>query len=169
VSSNGALLRAARRLAPDGVTVTLYDGLAELPQFNPDLDLEPAAAPVAALRARLAESAGVVISSPEYAHGVPGALKNALDWIVSSGELVDKPVALLNASPMATHAHASLAETLMVMSARLVPEASGTIPVWGRALDESAIAADPALGPLVRDAMAALVRAIRASSPAPSD
>jgi len=62
---------------------------------------------------------------------VPGALKNALDWIVGSGELVDKPVALLNASPRATLAQVSLTETIRVMSAYVVEEASLRIPLMG--------------------------------------
>src|SRR5437868_5642473 len=96
-SSNAALLRAAAALAPTGMTITFYAGLDTLPPFNPDLDAEGAVppAPVAALRATLAGARGFLICSPEYAHGVPGALKNALDWVVSSGEFTDKPILLL--------------------------------------------------------------------------
>ena len=98
ISSNTTLLRAIDALAPPGVEVTLYDGLADLPAFNPDFEgAEPSS--VLAFRGQLKSADGVFISSPEYAHGVPGSLKNALDWIVGSGELVDKPVAILNASP----------------------------------------------------------------------
>ena len=81
-SANTALLRAAERLAPEGVELVLYGGLATLPHFNPDLDdLDAGTAPppVMDLRSRLDASDGVLISSPEYAHGVPGALKNAID------------------------------------------------------------------------------------------
>ena len=106
VSSNKALLRAAALVAPPELTVTLHDGLAELPQFNPDHELDPIPS-VLHLRAELQAADAVLISSPEYAHGVPGALKNALDWVVGTGELVEKPVALLNASPRATIAFAS--------------------------------------------------------------
>jgi NAD(P)H-dependent FMN reductase len=60
----------------------------------------------------------VLICSPESAHGVPGTLKNALDWLVGSEELVGKPVAVLNLSERATRAHASLIETLHTMAAR---------------------------------------------------
>jgi NAD(P)H-dependent FMN reductase len=94
-SSNTALLRAAARLAPEGVEVILYEGLASLPHFNPDLDdLDAGTAPPAVMdfRSRLDASDGVLISSPEYAHGVPGALKNAIDWVVSSGEIYEKPL-----------------------------------------------------------------------------
>src|SRR5678815_4802212 len=110
VSSNTTLLRVVGVLAPAGVEVTLYEGLADLPAFNPDLEgAEPSS--VLAFRAQLKEADGVFISSPEYAHGVPGSLKNALDWIVGSGEFVEKPVALINTSPRAFHAQASLTET----------------------------------------------------------
>jgi len=98
-----------------------------VPAFNPDDDVEPAPDVVADFRHRLHESDAVLISTPEYAHGVPGALKNALNWIVGSGELVDKPIGLLNPSPRSTYAQASLKETLTVMSARLVDAASITL------------------------------------------
>jgi chromate reductase len=77
------------------------------------------------------------------AHGVPGALKNALDWIVGSGEIAGKPVALVNASPRTTYAQASLAETLRVMSADLIEEASIAVPLGGRHLDATGIVATP--------------------------
>jgi chromate reductase len=162
VSSNTTLLRAVGVLAPAGVEVTLYDGLADLPAFNPDVEgAEPSS--VLALRAQLKRADGVFISSPEYAHGVPGALKNALDWIVGSGELVDKPVAILNASPMATYAQASLTETITVMSARVITEASLTIPIQGKHLDETGIAADPQLSRLVSKAIRELMTTIESS------
>ena len=80
-SSNLALLRAAAALAPEEIEVAIYEGLGALPHFNPDDDEEGATppAPVAALRALLADADGIVISTPEYAHGLPGSLKNALD------------------------------------------------------------------------------------------
>jgi NADPH-dependent FMN reductase len=81
-----------------------------------------------------------LISSPEYAHGVPGALKNALDWLVGSGERIEKPVAVINASARATHAWESLVETLTVMSASVVRDASITLPLGGRAADADTIA-----------------------------
>src|SRR5215212_2286784 len=130
-SSNSALLRAAMRVAPEGVEVVLYDGLERLPHFNPDLDEEGMTPPpaVAELRRLLIAADAVLISSPEYAHGVPGVLKNMLDWLVSVGELVDKRVALLNASPAGgDFAQASLLETLRTMNWNVVAEASRTEP-----------------------------------------
>src|SRR5690349_3915443 len=93
-SSNTTVLRALAALALAGVAITLYDRLGELPYFNPDLDREGDTPPavVADLRARIARADALLISSPEYAHGVPGVLKNALDWLVSSLEFPGKPV-----------------------------------------------------------------------------
>jgi len=161
-SSNTALLQAAAVLAPEGVDISAYDRLGDLPHFNPDLDDEGAPAPeaVADFRARLRASDAVMVSSPEYAHGVPGVLKNALDWVVGSGEFVGKPVALINASPRATHAQASLLETLTVMTATIVAEASITVPLLGRKLDAAGIAADPEFSAALRSSIAALGRAV---------
>lgn len=148
-SSNTMLLRAAALLAPEDVSITLYDGLGDLPHFNPDLEgVEERG--VLDFRRRLQESDAVLISSPEYAHGVPGVLKNALDWIVGSGELVDKPVGLINASPQSNHAYASLTETITVMSARLVKNACVTLPFWKKTLDAEGIASHPEISALLQ-------------------
>jgi NAD(P)H-dependent FMN reductase len=155
-SSNTRLLRAAAAVAPAGVEVRLYTGLAGLPHFNPDEDVEPALAAVAEFRALLQGADAVLVCSPEYAHGVPGSLKNALDWVVGSGELYGKPVGLLNASGRAVYAQASLAETLKTMGAVLVPGASAVIPLDGRGLDEAGMAADPGVGAALHTVLAAL-------------
>jgi chromate reductase len=160
-SSNSALVEAAAGLAIKTAEVSVYRDLAQLPPFNPDLDGESPAAPVAQFRSALRACDAVLISSPEYAHGVPGVLKNALDWIVGSGELIDKPVALLNTSAYAIHAQASLAETLTVMSARLVPEASITIPLASRKLEAKGILADHAFATALRSAVHSLALAVR--------
>ncbi len=162
-SSNGALLAAAAAVAPPGVEVVLYDGLGALPPFNPDLDREaddprlPAA--VRDLRARVAAADALVVSSPEYAHGVAGAFKNLLDWLVGGSGLPGKPVAQLHATGRADHAPAQTAETLRTMSARLVDGASATVEVAGR--PAAALAADPAAAGVLRSALAALAAAAR--------
>lgn len=150
-SSNTALLQAAQQLAPAGCTISIYDGIGELPHFNPDLGDDIAS--VQRFRGALRECDGVLICSPEYAHGVPGSLKNALDWIVSSGELMEKPVALLRASSHGTHAHASLQETLSVMMARVVKSASVVVPLGSNKTDAAAIVADAQLSRVLREAL----------------
>jgi chromate reductase len=161
-SSNAALLEAVSVLAPAGVTVERYDGLSTLPPFNPDDDVEPAPPAVSALRARVASADALVISSPEYAHGVPGALKNALDWLVSGVEIFQKPVALLNPSPGSLFAHPQLMETLRTMSATVVDDACLALPIAGRRLDPEGIAADTELSARIRAALDALAAALSA-------
>jgi NAD(P)H-dependent FMN reductase len=158
-SSNTALVAAVARLAPEAVAVSIYRGLAELPPFNPDLDDDRVPAAVTRFRDQLQACDAVLISSPEYAHGVPGVLKNALDWVVGSGELLDKPIAVINASGRATHAWESLRDTLTVMSARVIVAASITVPLEGRALDSNGIVGDVTLSAAVRSAIDALVLA----------
>jgi len=163
-SSNTAVLRAAAAVAPADVVVTLYDGLASLPHFNPDDDVGEPPATVLQLRARIGAADGLLFCSPEYAHGVPGSLKNALDWLVSSIEFPHKPVALINASPMATHAQASLIETLSLMTARIVTEATVTIPVTRADVDADGEITNPDVRSAIRMALDAFVGAIRAGA-----
>lgn len=158
-SSNTTLLRAAAALAPENVEMTLYDGVAGLPYFNPDLE-ETLPPPVVDFRARVEAADGIVISCPEYAHGVPGAFKNALDWLVGGPELVNKPVALFNASPRATYAQESLAEILRTMSGRIVEDASVALPLLGKRLDVSGIISNSEMAGTIRDAIVAFARAI---------
>ncbi|MFF7228874.1 NAD(P)H-dependent oxidoreductase [Streptomyces sioyaensis] len=136
-SSNGAVLHSALALW-DGPTALADIGA--LPHFNPDLDGEDATppAPVAALRTAVAAADALLLVSPEYAHGVPGVLKNALDWLVSSGECVNKPVAVVTASPFPTggdHANAQLRETLRMMTGGVVTAACREIPAIGPKID----------------------------------
>lgn len=162
-SSNARLLRAAARLAPQGARFTFYDQqMAAIPHFSPDLDGEGAVAPpeVAELRHLLGAVDGVLICCPEYAHGIPGAFKDALDWIVSSGELTDKPVALLMASASgAEYARAALVPTLKVMGAKLVFERS--LVFSPRYLDEAGDISDPEASQIVREAVASLIPSSR--------
>ncbi|GGD01179.1 NADPH-dependent FMN reductase [Undibacterium terreum] len=158
-SSNTALLHAAAQLAPAGIAVSVYDGVGDLPLFNPDLEgQEPVS--VLELRRQLRVSHCVIISSPEYAHGVTGAIKNLLDWVVGSGELVDKPVALLNASARATWSHAALTEILTVMNARLIPAASLTIPLINNAVTLEDILSNGDQVATLRLALSALSNAV---------
>jgi NAD(P)H-dependent FMN reductase len=162
VSSNGALLDALAALAAPDFRVARWAGLADLPAFNPDLDGEAAALPpaVAAWRAAVAGVDALVICSPEYAHGVPGALKNALDWLVSGPEVPGLPVAVVNATTRAHLAHASLVETLRTMSADVVDEASIALPLRPDQRTASAILADEDASKALMDVLAAVHRAV---------
>ena len=118
-SLNTAMLAMAAGCAPPQLNIILYAGLTDLPLFNPDFEMnEPPS--VARLRNHIAAADALLIASPEYAHGVSSVMKTALDWMVASGALANKPVVLWNAAPRAAHAAAALRETLEMMSARLV-------------------------------------------------
>lgn len=158
-SFNTALLRAAQGLLPEGITVELYEGLGGLPHFNPDLDVDPPPPQVADLRGRIAQADGVLVCSPEYAHGVPGSLKNALDWIVSSGEFTNKPTMLINASPAftgASIAQANLLEILQVMGANLPDSATFSVPGVSRKVGSNG-ALDPETASAYREALLAFL------------
>ncbi|MBH8563885.1 NAD(P)H-dependent oxidoreductase [Nostoc sp. CENA67] len=158
-SSNTALLRAAISLASQGVEITLYNGLGDLPHFNPDLERTEIPS-VKDIRTQLQISDGVLISSPEYAHGIPGVLKNALDWVVGSGELYRKPVALINASSRGIHAQASLREILRTMDAHIINEASITIPLSSNQIDETDIISDSKISSALHNSIVTFVSAI---------
>jgi len=165
VSSNGAVLDAVAALLPPHVRVARYDGLADLPAFNPDLDGEGAVPPppVARWRGAVAAADAVVICSPEYAHGVPGALKNALDWLVSGPDVPGLPVAVVNATTRAHHAHESLMETLRTMSAEVVEAACVRLPLAPGQRTADALLADPALAAMLTAALEALIGAVPTS------
>src|ERR1700677_1056601 len=162
-STNTAALEALARLAPEGVKLLLFRDLAKLPPFNPDHDIDdkPQAEPVETLRTLVDASDGLVIAAPEYAHGLPGALKNALDWLVASETFAGKPTALLNTSPRAFHAQASLREILSTMAARLIPEAFVSISLTGKAVTADDILADTVCTRRLTESLEALIAATR--------
>lgn len=164
-SSNTALLKALQALAAPRMRVTLYEGMAGLPPFDPGLEPEEAPDSVQAFRTQVQAAEGVIICTPEYAHGMPGILKNALEWTVASGEFVDKPVAALSSSPTATGGEKALAwltQTLAAMSAHIVPESSQPIPFGRNRVKPDGGIVDPALEVTLRAVLDGLARAVEA-------
>ena len=160
-SSNRTLLEAAIALAPDDVSVHLSEHLVTLPHFNPDLDGDDPPAVVAAWRSAVGHADGLILSVPEYAHGLPGAFKNGLDWLVIDPAMLHKPIAIWNASPRGAHAHASLVEILRTMSTTIVGEAGVTLPILDGPLTVARLTDTPDLRGMLRTALEAFVRAIR--------
>lgn len=147
-SSNTRLARAIMGLAPIGIETQLYEGLGDLPHFSPDIDGTHAPTSVVALRQQIHTADGVLICTPEYAFGVPGSLKNALDWTVSSGDLAEKPVAAISASPLwsgGDKAHASLLLTLTALGTCILEEGKVIVPTINKKLDADGNITDPAL------------------------
>jgi len=154
-SINAAFCRATSRLAPPELSVVVYAGLGALPLFNPDAEQDPPGA-VAAFREAVARSDALIIASPEYAHGISGVMKNALDWLVSFEGFISKPVAVVNTSPRARHAYDALLEVLRTMSASIVPDASITLPLLGQCTTEADMIGSQTVSMQIRNALAAL-------------
>jgi chromate reductase len=155
-STNSALLRVARAHAPASVEVVLYDDLAHIPPFSPEA--EPAPEPVAAFRDLVRGADGLLFATPEYAHGLPGVLKNALDWLVGTGEIYGKRVVILSAAPSperGMHARADLERTLRAQGALVLASATVAVPATGRGHE----ADDPGVVAAVHDGLAALIGA----------
>ncbi len=129
-SSNLNLIRAISELAKDNFLLQLYPDLTVIPHFNPDLDLDGAQAPEAVtdFRKQLQTADGILICTPEYAMGVPGTLKNAIDWTVSSCEFSHKPTALITASSVGQKGHQSLLETLKIIESHITDDTQLLIP-----------------------------------------
>src|SRR5919202_204399 len=127
-SYNTKLLHAAARLLPEGTELELWDGLKAVPPYDEDDDVEPAPAPVAALRAAIAGADALLFATPEYNSSVPGQLKNALDWVsrpLATNPLRNLPVAVIGASTGgfgAVWAQAELRKVLSAVGARVVED-----------------------------------------------
>lgn len=121
-STNHRLIKAIAELSKDIFNIELYDRITQLPQFNPDDDNENVSKEVPGFRQLLNKADGVIICTPKYAHGVPGSLKNAIDWTVGTSEFSQKPTMLLTASTDGKFGHQSLLETLQVIEAKNIQD-----------------------------------------------
>ena len=153
-SANRKLLERARVFLPADVELVIYDGLRDLPHFDPDLAAAGPPPAVLALRQALSSSDALVVASPEYGHSLPGSLKNAIDWVIGTGELEQKIVAITASTPAVERGQKgldALAVTLGAVSARIV----GGAPIArGAASDEH-----------LRALVNALVRTVRETAP----
>jgi NAD(P)H-dependent FMN reductase len=154
-STNSALIAALARNAPPGCRVTVYDGLGRLPIFNPDDEGERTPLEASALIDAVTQVDGVIISCPEYAHGVPGGLKNGLDWLVSRDAAVAKPAMLVHASPRSLFARAALTEIMRTMSFSLCDDVLEIALLGKKPPDVEAILAEPENRLALHDALAA--------------
>lgn len=134
--------------------MSIYEGLGSLPMFNPDDEGERTPPEVARLIEAVVNADGLVIACPEYAHGVPGGLKNALDWLVSSDAPVGKPVMLVHASPRSMFLRAALREILKTMSLAVFDGAELEVSLIGKKpSDFEPILHDPVIRDMMRTAV----------------
>lgn len=158
-STNAAVLRTVAAVAPEGVVVDGYDGLTDLPHFDPDDDREPLPPAVADLRGRLEEADAVLFCTPEYAGALPGSFKNLLDWTVGAEAMYHKPVAWINASWAPTgakNAYESLRIVLGYLNVDLIETACVHIPVGRDLVGEDGLVHDEPARQRIAGAITAL-------------
>ena len=124
-SSNAVILEAIQKMVPEDIDFFIFKGIDGLPHFD---DAEQVPIAVTVWRKHLQDADAVLICSPEYAFGIPGSLKNALDWTVGSGELVNKPLALITAATGGEKAHAAWLQVFTALSANIPPAGALLIP-----------------------------------------
>ncbi|MFD0638337.1 NADPH-dependent FMN reductase [Catenulispora yoronensis] len=148
-SSNEAMLRLVQDVAGETYSAVFYEGLGDLPHFNPDLDVDPLPEAVAGLRAAIARADAVLVCTPEYAGTLPGSFKNLLDWTVGGTEICDKPTGWINAANpgRGEGAVATLRTVLEYTGAGIVEEACARIAI-----------ADPDARERITEVLRALVR-----------
>lgn len=122
-SANLSIIQYLGELLSDEVELGIYNELAALPHFNPDLDKDKAPDIVESLRGKIKNADGVLICTPEYVFSLPGALKNAIEWCVSTTIFSEKPVALITASASGAKAHESLQLVMKTIGADVREEA----------------------------------------------
>lgn len=152
VSSNTRLLEAACSLTPPGLELEIVTALGDLPHFNPDTLVEPGSKLDRFIDAiRVCD--GIVVSSPVYAGGYPGTLKNALDWLVGTDAFIEKPFVMLSASNRVPAVQESLVTVLETMGGIHVHGASVLVPLLGSNLSTSEIASHGAFANLIRSSL----------------
>ena len=148
LSYNSSALEALSLLSVDIANINIIT-LGDLPLFNPDREQDEISA-VLTLKSQLKSADGLIISSPEYAHGISGVMKNALDWLVSGEEFVNIPIMLINTSPRATHAQQMLREIIVTMSGNIIEKSCVVIPLLGTSLDAQGVVVDAKLSGLLK-------------------
>jgi chromate reductase, NAD(P)H dehydrogenase (quinone) len=161
-STNEALLQTVVSLLPPDVAADTYRGIGELPHFNPDDDHDPLPVAVVDLRRRIEDATAILFSTPEYAGGMPGTLKNLLDWTVGGAETSDKPAAWINISTAATGAaktHESLTTVLRYTGTNVIEAACARIPIHRDAVGVDGLIGDPEICLRITAAVTALLAA----------
>jgi len=155
----GRLLQAIARLAGTGFQFTIFEGLGDIPHFNPQLSVSTTNEQVLAWRSLWKQADAVIICTPEYAFGMPGVLKNALDWLVGGGEVYHKPLAALSYSPSmmgGENALSTLLLTLRAQNADFDESTTSTIPAIRQRFTLEGEITDPALFSLLAKTLESL-------------
>lgn len=141
-STHKSFILAMAGLSKESLHIDLYDGIGGLPAFNPDIDEANTPTSVTEFRNKLKAADGIIICTPEYAHGVPGVLKNAIDWTVGSGEFYQKPTLLVTASTDGRFGHQAMLEILRVIAAKRIDELQLLVPFIKTKINSDGIITD---------------------------
>ncbi|MEO8583873.1 MAG: NADPH-dependent FMN reductase [Flavitalea sp.] len=160
-SSNHNLIKAIGKLTTVLFAIDMFEGLAELPHFNPDKDGDAVDPKITSFRNRLREADAILICTPEYAVGVPGSLKNAIDWTVSSMEFSHKPVALITASTSGQFSHPSLMATLLIIESKITERSQLVIPAIKTKVNDEGIITDAPTLNKINELIASLIKMVR--------
>ncbi len=117
-SSNLNLVLEIANMAKEDLEIIIYDSITKLPHFDPDLDKDNCPPEVTDFRIKIEEADGVIISSPEYVFSLPGSLKNALEWCVSTTIFYQKPIGLITAAASGEMAHEQLIMIMKTLDAK---------------------------------------------------
>jgi chromate reductase len=168
-SLNTALLRTAAERLPAGVELATFDRLGEIPPFNEDMEIEPAAEAVWELRDAIRSADAILIATPEYNHSLPGQLKNALDWAsrpAGQSALTGKPAAVIGASKSmfgGVWSQAELRKVLAAMGGRVV-EAELPVGHANELLEGNRLELSPQQAAQLEEILAELVAAAEAEA-----
>lgn len=123
-SVNLHILQAIAAMYAAKAEFVIFNAIDQLPHFNPDLDQEPFPPTVIALRKKIEEADGVLICTPEYVYSLPGSLKNAVEWMVSTTLFTNKPAALITAASSGQKAHEALNLLMRTLGVKLAENGS---------------------------------------------
>ena len=157
-SSSNLLLKAFSELLPNGMSLQISDATARLPSFD---DPETLPAGVTEFHRTIKEADVILICTPEYAFGIPGSLKNALDWTVGTGDFYQKPVAIITASSSGDKGHAALLLVFEALSADVIPKASVVIAGIRTKFDNTGKVKDPVTLASMKDLATAIANHCR--------
>lgn len=164
-STSRRLLEALRAASPAGVSIEICDFIGDLPIFNPDEEGDRTPAIVTTFAEKIGVADGLIVSCPEYVHGIPGGFKNALDWLVSRDEVPFKPLMFAHASHRGDLVLAQLTDVLQTMSLRIVPEAFLRVPLAGKSDEaQAAMLAEAQESGALRAALDRFTQAILAAA-----
>lgn len=159
-STNTQLLKYLQKQFSSQARISIFNQLADIPHFSPDLDIDPLPKSVIALRKQISQADAVIFCTPEYVFSLPGVLKNAIEWTVSTTVFSEKPTAIITASTEGTKAHEALNLIIRTIYADVRDEMNLLLQGVRGKLDSQGNITDLALKQRIDNAMNNLLKAL---------